>query len=103
MEVKGGLEPSCVSPEEYAARFISFFDEYSTRTPKTPKAKNPNEEEKTEVEVSIRKTDGDAKNKDVKIDVSSTPNGYRRGEPKKPPPGTSNAKPAPPKGRFVVT
>lgn len=30
---KDKLEPSCVSPEEYADRFVRFFDEYSTRDP----------------------------------------------------------------------
>lgn len=31
VEVRGRAEPSCVSPDDYASRFISFFDEYSGR------------------------------------------------------------------------
>merc|ERR1711935_184622 len=31
MEVRGRAEPSCVSPDDYAARFISFFDECSQK------------------------------------------------------------------------
>jgi 1-phosphatidylinositol-4-phosphate 5-kinase len=29
IEVRGKAEPSCVSPDDYASRFILFFDEYS--------------------------------------------------------------------------
>mmetsp|Transcript_7502 Transcript_7502/g.18766 ORF Transcript_7502/g.18766 Transcript_7502/m.18766 type:complete len:943 (-) Transcript_7502:1218-4046(-) len=36
IEVKGKAEPSCVSPDDYAERFILFFDEYSQKAfPKT--------------------------------------------------------------------
>jgi Phosphatidylinositol-4-phosphate 5-Kinase len=31
VEVRGKAEPSCVSPQDYADRFIRFFDEYSQR------------------------------------------------------------------------
>jgi 1-phosphatidylinositol-4-phosphate 5-kinase len=31
LEVRGRAEPSCVSPQDYADRFIRFFDEYSIR------------------------------------------------------------------------
>lgn len=31
VEVRGKAEPSCVSPDDYADRFISFFDEYSQK------------------------------------------------------------------------
>ena len=100
LEVKGGLEPSCVSPEEYAARFISFFDEYSTRTPKKPKASTTpteDENETTQVEVSLRNCCGGNAN-DVQIDVSTTPpvsSEYKR-------PARTRKK-APPTGRVVVT
>ena len=43
------LEPSCVSPEDYADRFISFFDEYSQKAvPKPAKV-----EERTEIEATL--------------------------------------------------
>jgi len=47
-EVRGKAEPSCVSPDDYAERFILFFDQYSQKAhPKTY-----GEEESTEIEVT---------------------------------------------------
>ena len=52
-EVRGKAEPSCVSPDDYAERFIAFFDEYSQKAhPKTY-----GEEESTEIEVTRNDTD----------------------------------------------
>eukprot|EP00980_Cylindrotheca_fusiformis_P024095 scaffold11525_cov135-Cylindrotheca_fusiformis.AAC.11 len=48
MENNGGLEPSCVSPDDYAERFIAFFDEYSRTA-----AKPTNVDERTEIETTI--------------------------------------------------
>ena len=71
IEVK--IEPSCVHPDEYAERFIRFFDEYSQ---KCVPAKRPvllkrtgNEEEKTEIETSISNGIGGEK---VKVDVTES-------------------------------
>jgi len=48
LEVRGKAEPSCVSPDDYAERFILFFDQYSQKAhPKTY-----GEEESTEIEVT---------------------------------------------------
>ncbi|CAJ1939797.1 unnamed protein product [Cylindrotheca closterium] len=49
MENSEGLEPSCVSPDDYADRFITFFDQYS----QTARPKNAKNEEKTEIEATI--------------------------------------------------
>jgi len=47
-EVRGKAEPSCVSPDDYAERFLSFFNQYSQKAhPKTY-----GEEESTEIEVT---------------------------------------------------
>lgn len=67
--MKDQLEPSCVGPDVYAARFVSFFDEYTLRREERTKNKSHADHEKTEVEVSI--TRGNEKN-DVKIDVSDS-------------------------------
>ena len=34
-ETHGEIEPSCVSPREYAKRFVRFFDEYSGKSKKS--------------------------------------------------------------------
>jgi len=48
IEVRGKAEPSCVSPDDYAERFIVFFDEYSQKAhPRTY-----GEDESTEIEVT---------------------------------------------------
>jgi hypothetical protein len=48
VEVRGKTEPSCVSPDDYAERFILFFDQYSKKAhPKTY-----GEEESTEIEIT---------------------------------------------------
>lgn len=49
VENNGGLEPSCVSPDDYADRFIVFFDEYS----RTAGPKPTNIDERTEIETTI--------------------------------------------------
>ncbi len=46
MESRKGLEPSCVSPIDYANRFVSFFDEYSGEAHSEP-------HDGVEVEVSL--------------------------------------------------
>ena len=52
MEVRAKAEPSCVCPDDYAERFIAFFDQYSQKAhPKTY-----GEEESTEIEVSQKET-----------------------------------------------
>ena len=48
MEVRGREEPSCVSPDDYADRFLAFFDEYSQKA----QQENYGEEEATEIEVT---------------------------------------------------
>ena len=54
MENNGGLEPSCVSPEEYADRFVAFFEEYSQKAvPKPPKVDDRTEIETTLVEKAV--------------------------------------------------
>jgi len=59
MEVRGKTEPSCVCPDEYAERFIYFFDQYSQKAhPKTY-----GEEESTEIEIT--------RNETAKISVTS--------------------------------
>ena len=68
LESRQGLEPSCVSPHDYAERFIRFFDEYSG--PAKPK-RNPNQDEKTEVEVSLPTQERASQLRDVEITVSS--------------------------------
>jgi 1-phosphatidylinositol-4-phosphate 5-kinase len=52
VEGRGKGKPSCVSPDDYAERFISFFDQYSQKAhPKTY-----GEEESTEIEVTKNDT-----------------------------------------------
>ncbi len=48
MEVRGREEPSCVHPDDYADRFLAFFDEYSQKV----QQENYGEEESTEIEVT---------------------------------------------------
>ena len=72
VEYQGALEPSCVHPDDYASRFVSFFDEYSQRcvpSPKKETKKLPNEEEKSEIETSNHSSQ-DEKD-DVCINTSS--------------------------------
>lgn len=63
MENSEGLEPSCVSPDDYADRFITFYDQYS----QTARPKYTKTEEKTEIETTI--LDNNVVNS-VKIDVT---------------------------------
>jgi hypothetical protein len=49
VENNGGLEPSCVSPDDYGDRFVAFFDEYS----RTAGPKPTNVDERTEIETTI--------------------------------------------------
>jgi len=63
VENRQGLEPSCVSPHDYAERFIRFFDEYSARA----RPGNSGGEERTEVEASL----SGAKGIDIKVSSSS--------------------------------
>lgn len=77
LEVRGKAEPSCVSPDDYAERFIAFFDQYSEKAhPKTY-----GEEEATEIEVTktdttkIIVTNKDQKTPPAKNDSSATSNG----------------------------
>ena len=82
-----GQDPSCVHPDEYAERFVKFFDEYSDRCVPTPKddksKKNVTTEEvveNTAIETSLTKgrggKNGAASNHvsfdDVAVDVSSS-------------------------------
>ena len=62
MENSEGLEPSCVSPDDYADRFVAFFDQYS----QTARPKHTKVEEKTEIEATL--VDKQIVNS-VKIDV----------------------------------
>lgn len=62
MENTEGLDPSCVSPDDYADRFVTFFDQYS----QTARTKHSKSEEKTEIETTI--IDKNMVNS-VKIDV----------------------------------
>jgi len=76
MESRKGLEPSCVSPHDYAERFIQFFDEYSGRArPKTDR-----HDENTEVEVRLSPTRNDDSSRNVDIVVSSSANSARHGD-----------------------
>ena len=62
MDVRGKEEPSCVSPDDYAERFLLFFDQYSQKA-------HPNthgEEESTEIEVTRNGTT------DICVTVSDT-------------------------------
>jgi len=65
MEDTEGLEPSCVSPDDYGDRFIAFFDQYS----RTARPKHTKIEEKTEIETTI--IDKDMVNS-VQIDVKES-------------------------------
>ena len=48
LEVRGKAEPSCVSPDDYAERFLSFFNEFSQKAyPKTDR-----EDQSTGIEVT---------------------------------------------------
>jgi hypothetical protein len=95
-----GLEPSCVSPNEYAERFVRFFDEYSQRA----RPKRGGEEEKTEVEVSMHANGKQASSRDVQIQVSSPApappsEGYKRERMER----DKDGKPIIPKGRVIIT
>jgi len=48
VEVRGQAEPSCVSPADYASRFVRFFDEYSRSASSSPGT----EEERIEIEIT---------------------------------------------------
>jgi 1-phosphatidylinositol-4-phosphate 5-kinase len=50
VEVRGQAEPSCVSPDDYADRFVYFFDEYTRAAGALP----TKQEEDTEIEVAPR-------------------------------------------------
>lgn len=63
VEVRGQQEPSCVSPQDYADRFVRFFDEYSRSA--TP-ASTLKDEGVTEIEISS----DTGKNGDVKASKS---------------------------------
>jgi 1-phosphatidylinositol-4-phosphate 5-kinase len=54
LESRGGMEPSCVSPLEYADRFVRFFDEYSA----VPRSGPREAGERMEVEASLSTTAG---------------------------------------------
>jgi hypothetical protein len=80
-----GQDPSCVHPDDYAERFIRFFDEYSDRCAPPTKSewkKTVTEEENTAIETSL--TNGQGKEAvgvsfaDVAVDVSSKQNGSPR-------------------------
>eukprot|EP00536_Pseudo-nitzschia_multiseries_P001746 jgi/Psemu1/250955/estExt_Genewise1Plus.C_220109 len=63
IEVQGKAEPSCVSPDDYAERFILFFDEYSQKAnPESYKG-----EHLTGSEVSKKDTPVSSKKKSVSI------------------------------------
>ena len=49
VEVRGKSEPSCVSPDDYADRFVQFFDQYSRSGPSGSTVKD---EETTEIEIT---------------------------------------------------
>jgi hypothetical protein len=51
VEVRGQAEPSCVSPDDYARRFVCFFDEY-TRAAGTSNKSTDQEGEETEIEIA---------------------------------------------------
>ena len=77
IEVRGKAEPSCVSPDDYAERFILFFDEYSQKAhPRTY-----GEEESTEIEVTqnagadVRVTSNDKNVPLITKDSRTTANG----------------------------
>jgi hypothetical protein len=76
-----GQDPSCVHPQEYADRFISFFDEYSDRCVPPKKSgwkKNVAEDEKTTIETSLTRDQGASDHVsfgDVAVNVSSEQNG----------------------------
>ena len=71
-----GQDPSCVHPDEYARRFVLFFDEYSGPCIPDQRTINP---EQTEIEVNRNEDDSD-------VDISiSTPG--ERVEEAKPKPG----------------
>ncbi len=65
MEVRGKEEPSCVSPDDYAERFIAFFDEYSQKA----QPKSYGEEESTEIEITRNET------RNISVTVSNSSNG----------------------------
>jgi hypothetical protein len=96
-KLEGTTEPSCVSPEEYADRFVSFFDEYSQ--PAVIKKSNAgDEEEKTEIEVvssGRNLLNGNA----VDIEVGSSGKHERAPRVER----DKNGNPMPPSGRVVVT
>jgi len=94
-----GQEPSCVSPHDYAERFIRFFDEYA----QTAKVVNSNSDEKTEVEASIAASSPKEEPNsrvDIKVSNSSDREGYSREPVIK---LDKDGKPVIPKGRVIVT
>lgn len=78
IENRDGKEPSCVSPHDYADRFIRFFDEYSAKA--RPKPRNNEHDEDTEVEVSISQKGLNVSSRDVDIRVSSSLSNIMSGE-----------------------
>merc|ERR1712183_763975 len=68
VENNGGLEPSCVSPDDYADRFIEFFDEYSQKAIQKP----PHVDDRTEIETTIVDKD---KINGIQIDVKESQRG----------------------------
>jgi hypothetical protein len=68
VESRQGLEPSCVSPHDYAERFIDFFDEYSGRA--QPKTRENDEKTEVEIRLSAKKDNDFSESDNVDITVS---------------------------------
>jgi hypothetical protein len=121
MEVRGQHEPSCVSPDDYADRFVHFFDEYTE--PAVSEKASKDDHDVSEIEVT-----SDTVNSAVKVRVSysegsaadhtSGPNGISSDTAKVAPQEDKllnksvsglNARPLPlkagekPKGLYIVT
>ena len=64
VEVRGKSEPSCVSPDDYADRFVLFFDEYSRSGLSGSTGKG---EETTEIEIT-----GGAVKENLQVSVSNS-------------------------------
>lgn len=112
VEVRGRQEPSCVSPEDYADRFVHFFDEYSRASTSESASKETNEVTKSASPAVATNDDVAAKEEISEMNVNLS--GSAKVAPQedesnmksvsglkgRPPPVKAGEKP---KGKYVVT
>ena len=93
-KLERSTEPSCVSPEEYASRFVSFFDLYAGNSSNFIKKPKDDDEERTEIELISSRRNLD---KDIHVEIGSSV------EHKRSPQRDEDGKFLPPNGRVIVT